>query len=87
MGESSQILTRFGGVLGKMLFCVCESLQILIGFGGVVGHKCRVNVCMGEGSQMLTIRFGGRTGCPHCLKYCICIHVSILFLNIYIYKS
>ena len=46
MGEISQILIRFGGVLGKMLFfvCVCESLQIVIGFGGAVGQRVIISV-------------------------------------------
>lgn len=44
---------------------------------------------MWEGSQILWIRFGGgcRAGCRRCFKYCICIYVSILPLNVLAYKS
>ena len=56
------------------------------GFWAGCRPKCRLNVGIGEGSQIL-ICFGGRAGCRGCFKYYICISVSILPLNIYTYES
>ena len=51
-------------------------------YRGECRPRCRLNVCMGEGSQIL-IRFGGLAGCRHCFKD----YMSILPLNIFTHQK